>query len=151
VSPTADGPDRVIGWGQQLIEIHDALRSDLALVRPSLGERDVRLTPDVRLHCVTFCGAVGEHHTREDAGMFPALAAAHPELRATIDGLAEDHLAIHGILESLDALLAHAVPDDDAEGTDALRVEFDGLAAILESHLAWEERALVAALDATPR
>ncbi|MDM7830383.1 hemerythrin domain-containing protein [Cellulomonas edaphi] len=145
---TADEPERVLGWGQQLIQVHDALRADLARVRESLGEPGVTLAPDVRLHCATFCQAVGEHHTREDAGMFPALAAAHPELRETLDGLAQDHVAIHSLLGRLETVLQTA---GAGGATDDLRAEVDGLAALLVSHLAWEERALVAALDATPR
>jgi hypothetical protein len=148
MTPYADDSDRVQGWGQQLIEIHDTLRADLARAREALGEPGVTLASDVRLHCLGVCQAVGEHHSREDAGMFPTLAAAHPELRPTLDVLAEEHVAIHGVLGRLEALLASAA---DGGVVDELRVEFDDLAAILESHLALEERTLVDALDATSR
>ena len=102
------------------------------------------LTPDLRTHCVAFCGAVGRHHTSEDRTAFPALAAQYPELRDTLDGLARDHHVVAGILQSIEAVLT--------SGDDLVRArsEIDGLAAILESHFRWEERAIVAALDGLP-
>lgn len=133
-------PDRLAAWGQQLVETHDRLRDELDRLLDGLDETSA-LTPDLRVHCVAFCGAVSRHHTSEDGTAFPALAAQYPELRDTLDGLARDHHVVAGILQSIDAVLT---------GTDDLvqaRSEIDGLSAILESHFRWEERAIVAALD----
>jgi hemerythrin-like domain-containing protein len=121
--------------GRQLIETHAALLDALDLLR------DGALAPnELATHCVAFCAAVTTHHTGEDATVFPALAARHPELREVLAGLQRDHEMIATILRKASALAA----DLDAPGA---RGELDGLAAILESHFAWEERRLAAALD----
>jgi len=134
-------PDRLTAWGQQLVEVHDRLRDELDRLRDGLDEH-ATLTPELRSHCVAFCSAVGRHHTGEDRTAFPTLAAQHPELRDTLDGLARDHLVVAEILQRIEEILRTA--DDDPAGA---RREIDGLAAILESHFRWEERAIVAALD----
>jgi hypothetical protein len=128
-------PDRITAYGRQLIEVHDRLRDSLDALRR--GE-----DADLGLHCLAFCAAVTEHHTGEDAGVFPALARAHPELREVLDGLERDHQTIATLLRRLAALAA----SDDRE---PLLRELDGIAAILESHFRWEERRLVAVLDTT--
>lgn len=133
-------PDRLAAWGQQLVETHDRLRDELDRLLDGLDETS-ELTPDLRTHCVAFCSAVGRHHTSEDRTAFPALAAQYPELRDTLDGLARDHHVVAGILRSIDAVLT------DSDDLSRARREIDGLAAILESHFRWEERAVVAALD----
>lgn len=134
-------PDRLTAWGQQLVEVHDHLRDELDRLLDGLDGSST-LTPDLRAHCAAFCSAVGRHHTGEDRTAFPALAAQHPELRDTLDGLARDHVAVAGILQRIEEVLRTA-GDDPA----AARGEVDGLAAILESHFRWEERAIVGALD----
>jgi hemerythrin-like domain-containing protein len=138
VAPT---PDRLTAWGRQLVEVHDHLRDELDRLLDGL-DGSATLTPELRTHCAAFCGAVGRHHTGEDRTAFPALAEQYPELRETLDGLARDHLMVAGILQRIDEVL-RTVDDDPARA----RGEIDGLAAILESHFRWEERAIVAALD----
>ena len=133
-------PDRLAAWGQQLVEVHDRLRDELDRLLDGLDETSA-LTPDLRTHCVAFCGAVGRHHTSEDRTAFPALAAQYPELRDTLDGLARDHHVVAEILRSIDAVLT------DSDDLVRARSEIDGLAAILESHFSFEERRIRAALD----
>lgn len=140
MTSTSTGADdahaRVTALGLQLIETHASLLEALDHLREGT------LPPaDLATHCAAFCAAVTTHHTGEDATVFPALAAAHPSLRDVLAGLQHDHEAIAAILQRA-ASLAGAL---DAPGT---RGELDGLAAILESHFAWEERRLVAALNA---
>jgi hypothetical protein len=125
------GMERVAGARAQLVEIHDALREELAELRAS---RDAHLragrAADLRAHCVAFCGAVTRHHTAEDGGVFDQLRQQFPELAPVIDKLIEDHALIAGLLQQL-------------ETTE----DFDGIAAILESHFSFEERRLGEALD----
>ncbi|TYC25171.1 hemerythrin domain-containing protein [Micromonospora sp. MP36] len=131
--------------GTQLIEIHHWLREELARLRASLdspGGAGTGLSRELRAHCVGFCAALDRHHTGEDAGAFRLLAEQVPELRPVLAQLSEDHRVVADLLRQVDALLA---------GTDdgpAVRAELDGLAALLESHFTYEERKLVAALDA---
>jgi hypothetical protein len=143
MTSTSTGADdahaRVTALGLQLIETHANLLDALDRLR------DGSLPPaDLATHCLAFCAAVTTHHTGEDVTVFPALAAEHPALREVLAGLQRDHEAIAAILTRAAALAA----DLDAPGT---RGELEGLAAILESHFAWEERRLVTALnDLTP-
>ena len=122
--------ERIIGLGNQLVEVHIWLREQIAALRDGADTSGA----DLRAHCVAFCGAVSRHHTDEDDTIFPRLAAEYPELRPVLDDLQRDHEMVAEMLRRL------------AEAMD--RTELDGLAALLESHFTYEEKRLVAALNA---
>ncbi|MFU8876040.1 hemerythrin domain-containing protein [Micromonospora sp. SL4-19] len=136
-SPSA----RLTALGTQLIEIHDWLREELVRLRASLDSPG-GLTRELRAHCVGFCAALHRHHTGEDAGAFQVLAEQVPELRPVLATLSEDHRVVASILTRVEELVSGPVAGP------AVRAELDGLAALLESHFTYEERTLVAALDA---
>ncbi|MFE9193963.1 hemerythrin domain-containing protein [Micromonospora sp. NPDC007208] len=138
--PTGSPAGRLAAVGNQMIEIHLWLSAELARLRESLD------TPsrDLRAHCLTFCAALGRHHTGEDAGAFRLLAEEAPELRPVIENLITDHEVVAGILERVEALLG----GDAAVPVAQVRAELDGLAALLESHFRYEEKRLVTALNA---
>ncbi|GAB3838821.1 hemerythrin domain-containing protein [Dactylosporangium cerinum] len=121
--------DRAVALSLQLAQAHQKLRSQLASLKAGR---------DLTVHCVAFCAAVTAHHEGEDAGMFAELLRLRPDLAGTVDKLVEDHGLIAWILSRI----AAATSDDAVSG------ELDGLTAILESHFAYEERAISAALDA---
>jgi hemerythrin-like domain-containing protein len=138
--------DRLTALGNQLVDVHIWLRDELARLRESLsgaGEHQREL----RAHCLTFCSALERHHTGEDAVAFPALADEFPELRPTLEMLSRDHRMVTAIMGNLQALLdgLDAVPD--AAQLKRVLGELDGLAALLDSHFAYEERKLTAALN----
>ena len=136
-------PDRLTAWGQQLVEVHDRLRDDLDRLLDGLDEHET-LTPEaVRTHCVAFCsgGRPPPHAARTAPRSRPSPRSTR-SCRDTLDGLARDHHVVADILQRIDAVLRTA--DDDPARA---RGEIDGLAAILESHFRWEERAIVSALD----
>ncbi|MFF4412330.1 hemerythrin domain-containing protein [Streptosporangium sp. NPDC001559] len=144
--------DRLAAFGNQLIEVHDWLREELTRLGDDIDtylegrmERPRRL----RAHCLAFCSALTLHHTGEDAGAFPALARRFPELRPVIEQLEQDHQLVAGILHDLENLI-EGLGDRPPGPEEARRVRdtLDGLTAILESHFAYEERKIVAALDA---
>jgi Hemerythrin HHE cation binding domain len=142
-------PDRVMALSEQLVQVHQGLRDRLAGLRQQAAAGGPEISAGAGLgpgdllgHCLGFCRAVQAHHTGEDTGLFPALQAAAPELTPVIVKLAEDHTLVAGILQQVRELLAQPA------GPDTLRRELDGLTAILESHFAFEERRLAAALDA---
>lgn len=114
--------DRAVAAGDQLVQIHDLLRRDLAALRA--GDLPAA---DLRVHCLAFCGALTAHHTRE-SGAFPDFERRWPELGPVLARLREEHAAIARRIE---------------EGIDDL----DQLAEELESHLAYEEEHLVPALN----
>jgi len=127
-------PDgRITALGNQLVDIHVRLREELARLRDGGAERP----RDLRAHCVAFCSALRRHHGAEDGGAFPALAQRFPELRPVLDELERDHRLVADSLRRLDEL-----PETGFE------TELDTLAALLETHFTYEERRLVAALDA---
>jgi hypothetical protein len=70
----------------------------------------------------------------------PAPAARFPDLRPLLAETAEDHVLISGIVARIEEVAA--------SGDPALAAELDGLAAIVESHFAFEERRIREALDA---
>ncbi|MEU2611972.1 hemerythrin domain-containing protein [Micromonospora sp. NPDC007271] len=143
--PSHSPAGRLTTLGTQLIEIHHWLREELARLRVSLdspGNAGTGLSLELRAYCVGFCAALDRHHTGEDGGAFRLLAEEAPELRPVLAELSADHQMVADLLRRVDALLAGA-----ADGP-AVRAELDGLAALLESHFTYEERKLVAALDA---
>jgi hypothetical protein len=131
MSSADDEYRRLTALGTQLIETHARLLDAIDDLRD--GTVPVR---DLTTHCLAFCAALTGHHTEEDADVFPMLAARHPELREVLDGLKRDHEVMAGMLDRV----AAGVPG-----------ELDGLAALLESHFAWEERRLVAVLNGISR
>ncbi|MFJ8578561.1 hemerythrin domain-containing protein [Micromonospora sp. NPDC093277] len=143
--PSHSPAGRLTALGTQLIEIHHWLREELVRLRASLDAPDGGgdgLSRELRAHCVGFCAALQRHHTGEDAGAFQVLAEQAPELRPVLAALSEDHRAVASILTRVEELVA-----GPAAGP-AVRAELDGLAALMESHFSYEERKLVAALDA---
>ncbi|WP_329368195.1 hemerythrin domain-containing protein [Streptomyces sp. NBC_00669] len=154
---SAAATSRPAALGRELVEIHDWLRAELAQLRaevelhldgrPSPGRQPSR---PLTAHCLYFCAALTGHHRAEDAGAFPLLAEEFPQLRPTIEKLAEDHLLVGEIMSRLETVVAGipATPSD-AEAR-RVRGELDGLAAILESHFTFEEKRIAAALDALP-
>ncbi|MBM7490055.1 hypothetical protein JOD64_001277 [Micromonospora luteifusca] len=142
--PTDSPTGRLAAVGNQMIEIHLWLSAELARLSASLDTAgDARPSRDLRAHCLTFCTALGRHHTGEDAGAFRLLAEQVPELRPVIANLITDHEVVAGVLERVEALLA----GDTAVPFAQVGAELDGLAALLESHFRYEEKRLVSALN----
>jgi alkanesulfonate monooxygenase SsuD/methylene tetrahydromethanopterin reductase-like flavin-dependent oxidoreductase (luciferase family)/hemerythrin-like domain-containing protein len=149
--------------GAHLVEVHDHLRRELDQVRDLV--RQVRAgileVGDARSElnqmalrqnswtlggfCESYCRIVTGHHSLEDAAVFPHLRSADPRLAPVIDRLAEEHRAIHHVLDGVDASLVHLVaqPDDIDRVADAVEL----LADTLLSHLAYEEHELVEPLS----
>lgn len=137
--------DRATALSIQLTLTHQALRERLRDLRHQLlsGERVAASAgTDLREHCAGFCTALEQHHTGEDEGLFPALRREFPQLAPTVDKLAEDHWLIAGILRRVGELTAA-----DADPA-AVVGELDGLAVIMDSHFAFEERRISTAIDA---
>lgn len=132
-------PPRVAALGDELVRIHDRLRADLRRLRAGGTEAGRPLA----VHCLAFCDALTRHHTGEDVGAFPALAAQFPELAPVLQKMAEDHVLIAGIVTRVEELGQELA----GGGSPALTAELDGLAAIMESHFAFEERRVRAALN----
>ncbi|SDT61130.1 hemerythrin domain-containing protein [Jiangella sp. DSM 45060] len=132
---------RAIAWSRQLADVHMTLLDRVQELRDgSAGSADL-LT-----HCLSFCSALTTHHEGEDGGLFAELVRARPDLAATVAALREDHQLIGNIVEAVRDLAAES-PRATPERQAAIRAELDGLAAIMESHFRYEERAIGTALD----
>ncbi|SEH01360.1 deazaflavin-dependent oxidoreductase, nitroreductase family [Nonomuraea solani] len=139
--PSFGGPP--IGrMGDVLKTVHDAFRRELALVRREAAASGPRLAAQLRVNCLTVCGNLHEHHTREDGHMFPALERQYPELAPVLERLRAEHATVARLLGDLKALLA----DDDADPA-TLVSEVDRLTREVEAHLDYEEEQLVALLN----
>ncbi|MFF2546702.1 hemerythrin domain-containing protein [Kitasatospora sp. NPDC058063] len=147
---------RTAALSLQLSRAHQDLRRRLADLRTNLG-RPRRPDDDSGLltHCLAFCTALTNHHQGEDTGLFAQLLHERPDLAPTIGKLVEDHGFITHILTRVRHLADRAAEAvvQGATGADleAIGRELDGLAAIMDSHFAYEERAIGAALDAGVR
>ncbi|MFJ4191018.1 hemerythrin domain-containing protein [Kitasatospora sp. NPDC089509] len=137
---------RTAALSLQLSQAHRELRRRLANVRTALGRSHL---PDDALltHCLAFCTALTSHHQGEDEGLFAALVRERPDLAPTVAKLVEDHGLITGILTRVRELTDEAATLPHAD-LAAIGRELDGLAAVMESHFRYEERAIGAALDA---
>ena len=141
----ASNTQRAEAFSQQLRRAHQQLRDQLARIRGGLGG-DEHVETGLEVHCLAFCSALGTHHGGEDDGMFAELLDARPDLAPAIRNLIDDHAAIAAILSQVRALTAQA-KTTPAQSLPKLHRELDGLAAIMESHFGYEERAISAALD----
>lgn len=138
---------RAAAFSRQLRQAHQHLRDQLTRISEGLGDGE-HPERDLQVYCLAFCSALTAHHLGEDDRMFPALRDARPDLAPTIRKLVEDHAAIAAILSQIRGLAGQA-ETAPAERLPGLRREFDGLAAIMESHFRYEERALSTVLDST--
>jgi hypothetical protein len=140
--------DRVVALSRQLAQAHDELRRRIRQLRGNLAER---ADDDVLLvHCLAFCAALTAHHRGEDTGMFAELLRERPDLSGTVAKLVEDHELVASMLGRITELADDAARSR-GPALEAIGRELDGLVALMESHFAYEERAIGAALDAGVR
>lgn len=134
---------RLVAWGMELRAVHARLRKALQVTREALdaGEDGRPATRDLLLFCHGFCTALTGHHEGEDRQLFPALAAAHPELRETLRKLQQDHSMIGYLVQGLQTAVERTSPPDELDR------HLEGIAAIMESHFRYEERQLLTILD----
>ncbi|KXK61941.1 cation-binding protein [Micromonospora rosaria] len=134
---------RLIAWSQEMRAVHGRLRDALQVTRDAVhgGAGAEPATRDLLLFCHGFCAALAGHHEGEDHHLFPAIAAAHPELRDTLRYLKQDHSMIAHLLSGLQAAVERAATPVEIDR------HLEGIAAIMESHFRYEERQLLSVLD----
>lgn len=141
---------RLVAWSGELRAVHGRLREALHVTREALGEpatgspaapSATEASRDLLLFCHGFCTALTGHHEGEDRQLFPAIAARHPELADTLRQLEQDHSMIGYLVTGLQAAVDRAAPPQELER------HLDGIAAIMESHFAYEERQLLGILQ----
>ena len=123
-------------FGELLMLIHTTFRRELALIRKEVASSGTAgIGAQLRINCLTLCQGLHNHHTGESAGLFPALAAQHPELAEAIAKLQSEHDQIAVLLEELEKHLSNPSPD--------LLPQVDRLIAALTAHLDYEEAQLL--------
>ena len=129
--------DRLVAWADELQAAHERLREALRVARESAAGGEDVAARDLLLYCHGFCVALQGHHTAEDGGLFPELAARHPSLQPVIAILEQDHAMIATLLTGLERALR--------SNPDVLELDrhLEGLAAIMESNFRFEERKLL--------
>lgn len=140
---SADETTRLVAWSREMRAVHDRLRGALRLSQEAVaaGRRLPGPGRELLVFCHGFCSALDGHHRGEDALLFPAIGAAHPDLSVQLRKLVQDHAMIGHLVGALQAdVTASAAPD-------VLGRHLDGIGAIMESHFRFEERTLLAILD----
>ncbi|WP_210650950.1 hemerythrin domain-containing protein [Nocardioides sp. SYSU D00065] len=134
---------RLIAWAAEMRAVHERLRSALRISQEAAADgRDLpQPGRELLLFCHGFCSALEGHHRGEDSLLFPAVEAEHPDLSPRLRKLEQDHAMIGTLLAGLQS--AVDAPADPL----AIGRHLDGLAAIVESHFAFEERTLNDVLD----
>ena len=147
--------------GRHLIDVHDALRAELAQLRDLVGQvargsatpqavRSFITRMTIRQNhwtlgtfCETYCRVVAHHHTLEDRSVFPHLRRSDPELAAVLDRLEAEHETIADLLERVDRALVALVTATEDGALAGVQDTVDVLTDALLSHFAYEERELV--------
>ncbi|MEV7469755.1 nitroreductase/quinone reductase family protein [Streptomyces kronopolitis] len=128
--------------GAALKAVHDGFRRELALVRAEIAASGPGLGAQLRINCLTLCQGLRNHHTGEDAGMFPMLGRGHPELAPALERMHQEHQKLAVLLGELQQVIS-------ARDADPARVlaEVERLTGEVERHLDYEEEQLIPVLD----
>lgn len=134
---------RLVAWSHELRAVHDRLREALQVTRVALagGDAAESATKNLLLFCHGFCAALTGHHEGEDRRLFPAIAAAYPDLRDTLRYLEQDHSLIAHLVTGLESAVQQAATPAELDR------HLEGIAAIMESHFRYEERQLITVLE----
>ncbi|MFC4909133.1 nitroreductase/quinone reductase family protein [Actinomadura gamaensis] len=137
--------DRERALGSELVRIHESLRNDLMdVLESSAFGTDAPSAPlleRLRTHCLTVCGDLESHHTKEN-GVFPRIEQQFPALAPMLDDLRRQHAVLAGKRAELESLCARTdlADEERREGVERIVAEID-------AHFADEERRLVPVLD----
>jgi alkanesulfonate monooxygenase SsuD/methylene tetrahydromethanopterin reductase-like flavin-dependent oxidoreductase (luciferase family) len=160
---TPRGAARNAGAGAELVAVHSMLRTELtglrdliaqvtsgevapARARSALNEMTMRQNNwTMGAYCESYCRVVTQHHSLEDAAVFPRLRAREPRLAPVLDRLKAEHVEIHEVLDSVDRALAGFIAEPAKP--DELIAVMEQLSSALLGHLDYEESQLVEPLD----
>jgi alkanesulfonate monooxygenase SsuD/methylene tetrahydromethanopterin reductase-like flavin-dependent oxidoreductase (luciferase family)/hemerythrin-like domain-containing protein len=143
------------------VGVHDYLRAELeglrtvaaqvlsgdldpGRARSALNQMTMRQNEwTLNAYCAKYCGELTQHHSIEDTSIMPHLRRSDPALSPVLDRLAEEHGAIHDLINQVDQAMV-AFVKEPARGGPLLHDAIDLLTDSLLSHLSYEERELLA-------
>ena len=100
----------------------------------------------LKINCLQYCRFVHLHHHGESAMLFPRLRESDPALGPVVDKLQADHDAVSVLLDDVSAAAQELADSDDADGRARLIAALTELAAVLLTHLDYEEASISATL-----
>jgi hypothetical protein len=141
----------------ELRAVHGMLRRDLASCRKLAAAAASGAPPaqlraglnqlrtkgplfQLRANCVQHCHAVRAHHEGEDAGLFPSVRRAAPNLRGAIAQLQADHRVVSDLLDQVEG--AARGLENSAASRARLVDALTALSTRLLAHLDEEEKVL---------
>ncbi len=93
----------------------------------------------LKINCLRHCRFVHSHHHAESAMLFPALRQANPALNPVVDRLEDEHRAVSGRLDEVEAAAQALAGHDEAALRERLAKALQDLSADLLEHLQYEE------------
>src|SRR5215469_10125769 len=95
-------------------------RSTMRLVDATAKLEPSELEPVIRPYWDFYTAILHHHHHTEDVSVFPALVAARPEMRSTIDMLEDEHVELAPNIDAVEAAVATFVAKPDGSTQQAL-------------------------------
>jgi hemerythrin-like domain-containing protein len=142
-SPFADTRD--------MYTVHSMLRREFALLPAlvrSVEAGDSARAQVVADHIKLLNLVLNEHHSAEDAVLWPKLLWRAPkEIDPVVDLVEEQHAEIDTLEDHVDALLAQWTGGAGLNDRDALGEALDALAVLLYGHLQLEERLILPVVE----
>ena len=143
--------------------VHGMIRQDLRTVREMAADTAAGLPAEritarlrtlaaggplwqLRINCLQYCRFVHSHHHAESILLFPELRRSNPALNPVVDKLEADHLAVSGLLDTVEAAARELGEQEDPATRQRLIESLQQLNTDLLAHLDYEEENISATL-----
>lgn len=127
--------------------VHEMFRrSTTRLVDASAKLEPAALAPVIGSHWDFYTAILHHHHHTEDASLFPALLAARPDMRSTIDMLEDEHVELGTNIDAVDVAVAAFVKRPDTANQQALHGTLVALRDWFFPHLELEDDKVLPAI-----
>jgi hemerythrin-like domain-containing protein len=121
-------------------------RSTTRLVDATAKLAPSALEPVIQPQWDFYTAILHHHHHTEDASVFPALVAARPEMRSTIDMLEDEHVELGTNIDAVDVAVAAFVKRPNAATQEAVHDALVSLRDWFFPHLDLEDEKILPAI-----
>lgn len=150
--------------GRHLAMIHDHFRDNMGTLRDLIARAtEGEVTPEqlqaetenmqmlqnyrqFGALCGQHCQIIHQHHSIEDAAIFPVLSAKSEAFKRVTDRLQEEHVIVHELLVRLIDAINVLISDPGPDNFDNVRELYEALEQVLLSHFGYEEDSIGDAL-----